>query len=141
LASYVTGAVTDQFSYEANRPKRIWTTGGFDALDLFYTYDSVGNVVSIADPRPNAIVGTTSRQDCPPRVRPEPTARRSGLQELRTRRGDVAAKRGCHAAHPRPVALHMFRMRDHADHPSTAQPDRLLDANAYAPAGNRPSLA
>jgi len=54
LASYMTGVVTHRFSYEANRPKRIWTTGGIDALDLFYSYDNVGNVQSIADPRANA---------------------------------------------------------------------------------------
>jgi YD repeat-containing protein len=54
LESYVTGAVTQHFTYEAERPKRIWTTGGSDALDLTYTYDNVGNVTAIADPRPGA---------------------------------------------------------------------------------------
>jgi YD repeat-containing protein len=54
LSSYVTGAVTHHFTYEANRPKHLWTTGGTDALDLFYSYDNVGNVLSIADPRPGA---------------------------------------------------------------------------------------
>jgi hypothetical protein len=50
LASYVTGAVTHRFTYEFNRPKRVWTTGGAGALDLTYGYDNVGNVTSIADP-------------------------------------------------------------------------------------------
>src|SRR5262249_60263029 len=54
LSTYVTGAVTHRFSYEAGRPKRLWTTGGTDALDLTYGYDNVGNVSSITDPRPNA---------------------------------------------------------------------------------------
>lgn len=54
LTSYVTGAVTHHFSYEANRPKHLWTTGGADALDLQYSYDNIGNVLSIVDPRINA---------------------------------------------------------------------------------------
>ena len=54
LASYVTGAVTHRFTYEFNRTKRLWTTGGSDALDLTYGYDNVGNVSSVTDPRPNA---------------------------------------------------------------------------------------
>jgi YD repeat-containing protein len=54
LQSYVTGAVTHNFTYEAGRPKRLWTTGGAAALDLTYAYDDVGNVASITDPRPNA---------------------------------------------------------------------------------------
>lgn len=54
LASYTTGAVTHNFTYEFNRTRRLWTTGGSDALDLTYAYDNVGNVAAITDPRPNA---------------------------------------------------------------------------------------
>lgn len=54
LASYVTGAVTHQFTYQYNRPRHISTSGGTDSLDLTYGYDNVGNVIDITDPRSNA---------------------------------------------------------------------------------------
>jgi YD repeat-containing protein len=54
LSTYITGAVAHHFTYEFSRPKRLWTTGGTDALDLTYGYDNVGNVASIMDPRPSA---------------------------------------------------------------------------------------
>jgi YD repeat-containing protein len=55
LVGYTTGAVTHNFTYDnANRAQRILATGSGATLDLTYTYDQVGNVRTIADPRPGA---------------------------------------------------------------------------------------
>lgn len=52
LASYVTGAVTHTFTPDtADRVSRIVASSAGGTLDLTYTYDHVGNVKTIADPR------------------------------------------------------------------------------------------
>ena len=54
-ASYQTGAVTHSFTYDtADRPSHLLSVSAGGSLDLTYTYDAVGNVQSIADPRPGA---------------------------------------------------------------------------------------
>jgi YD repeat-containing protein len=54
LASYLTGAVTHNFTYQFDRPSHLWTSGGSAPLDLTYGYDNVGNVTGITDPRTGA---------------------------------------------------------------------------------------
>lgn len=52
LASYVTGSVTHTFTPDqADRLARILSASPSGTLDLAYTYDHVGNVKTIADPR------------------------------------------------------------------------------------------
>jgi YD repeat-containing protein len=55
LASYTTGAVSHTFTYDTDdRIGHLVASGSRGALDLTYGYDNVGNVTSIADPRPAA---------------------------------------------------------------------------------------
>jgi YD repeat-containing protein len=55
LASYTTGSVSHTFSYDTDdRMGHLVSSGSGGALDLTYGYDNVGNVTSIADPRPGA---------------------------------------------------------------------------------------
>jgi len=55
LASYQIGSVTHSFAYDlADRPAHLHAVASGGALDLTFTYDAVGNVRTIADPRPGA---------------------------------------------------------------------------------------
>jgi len=52
LDSYVTGAVTQSFTYDlADRPKHILSTSSAGSLDLTYTYDAATQRLSSANTR------------------------------------------------------------------------------------------